>query len=157
MQMRKSLIIGIVIASLWATPDFVQPVWAQEGSHAARGEMLLRLIYRAANLTAGQRDQVKQILAQHRQRLQDLRSTLQSKREQIVDMVLGTDPPTMETLQQLVNDASSVQAELAREWHQLLLDVRTTLRPDQLTKVAEFKEQLRTLRHEMRSLWRNQQ
>ena len=91
MQMRKSLIIGMVIASLWAATGFVQPVWGQDGGRAGRGGMLLRLLYKVG-LTDDQKVQVKQILANHRENLQSWRSQLQTKREQTVDMLLGACP-----------------------------------------------------------------
>jgi hypothetical protein len=156
MQMRKSLLIGMVIASLWAATGLVQPVWGQDGGRAGRGGMLLRLMYKAG-LTDDQKAQVKQILANHRANLQLLRGQLQTKREQIVDMLLGADTPTMDTLQPLVNDANGLQAQIGLEWHQVLLEMRTILTADQLTKVAGLKDQLRELHQGMRSLWRNQQ
>ena len=155
MQMRKSLIIGMVIAGLWAATGFVQPVWGQDGGRAGRGGMLLRLLYKVG-LTDDQKVQVKQILANHRENLQSWRSQLQTKREQTVDMLLGTDTPTMDTLQPLVNDANGLRAQIAQEWLQALLEVRAILTEDQLAKAAGLKDQLRTLHHEMRSLWRNQ-
>ena len=117
--------------------------------------MLLRLLYKVG-LTDDQKAEVKEILANHRAHLQSLRSQLQTKREQTVDMLLGTDTPTMDTLQPLVNDANGLRAQIAQEWHQVLLEVRAILTADQLTKAAGLKDQLRTLHHEMRSLWRNQ-
>jgi len=145
----------MVIAGLWAATGFVQPVWGQDGGRAGRGGMLLRLLYKVG-LTDDQKVQVKQILANHRENLQSWRSQLQTKREQTVDMLLGTDTPTMDTLQPLVNDANGLRAQIAQEWLQALLEVRAILTEDQLAKAAGLKDQLRTLHHEMRSLWRNQ-
>ena len=155
MQMRKSLIIGMVIAGLWAATGFVQPVWGQDGGRAGRGGMLLRLLYKVG-LTDDQKVQVKQILADHRENLQSLRSQLQTKREQTVDMLLGADTPTMDTLLPFAQDVNGLQAQIAQEWLQVLLEVRAILTADQRTKAAGLKDQLRTLHHEMRSLWRNQ-
>ena len=84
MQTRKSLLIGMVIASLWAATGFVQPVWAQDGGHAGRGGMLLRLLYRVG-LTDDQKAQVKQILASHRANLHSWRSQLQENRAALTD------------------------------------------------------------------------
>ena len=44
MQMRQSLLIGMLFAGLWAATGFVQPVWGQEGGRVGRGGMLLRLM-----------------------------------------------------------------------------------------------------------------
>jgi Spy/CpxP family protein refolding chaperone len=88
MQIRKSLLIGMVIASLWGATGFVQPVWGQDGGgHAGRGCMLLRLLYKVG-LTDDQKAQVKQILANHRTTLRSLRSQLQANREQLGDLLL---------------------------------------------------------------------
>ena len=155
MQMRKSLIIGMVIAGLWAATGFVQPVWGQDGGRAGRGGMLLRLLYKVG-LTDDQKAEVKQILAKHRANLQLWRSQLQTNREQTVDMLLGAGAVTMNTLLPLAQDANGLRAQIAQEWLQALLEVRAILTADQLTKAAGLKDQLRTLHHEMRSLWRNQ-
>jgi len=155
MQMRKSLIIGMVIASLWAATGFVQPVWGQDGGRAGRGGMLLRLLYKVG-LTDDQKAEVKQILAKHRANLQLWRSQLQTNREQTVDMLLGAGAVTMNTLLPLAQDANGLRAQIAQEWLQALLEVRAILTEDQLAKAAGLKDQLRTLHHEMRSLWRNQ-
>jgi len=117
--------------------------------------MLLRLLYKVG-LTDDQKAEVKQILAKHRANLQLWRSQLQTNREQTVDMLLGAGAVTMNTLLPLAQDANGLRAQIAQEWLQALLEVRAILTEDQLAKAAGLKDQLRTLHHEMRSLWRNQ-
>jgi hypothetical protein len=157
MQIRKSLLIGMVIASLWAATGFVQPVWGQDGGHAGRGGMLLRLLYKVG-LTDDQKAQVKQILANHRTTLRSLRSQLQTNREQISDLLLGASPLTSDDpqLQSLAQTATDLHRKIAHEWLQAMVEVRAILRPDQLAQAAQLQDQLRTLRQEMHSLLGNQ-
>src|SRR5438552_18591291 len=84
MQMRKSLLIGMVIASRWAATGFVQPEWAQEGGHAGRGGMLLRLLYKVG-LTDDQKAQVQQTLANHRTNPHSCRTQSQDTRPALHD------------------------------------------------------------------------
>lgn len=159
MQMRKSLLIGMVIASLWAATGFVQPVWGQDGGRAGRGGMLLRLIHKEADLTDDQKLQLKSILASHREALRTLRTQLQAKRELLTDMLLGASPVTSDDpqLKSLAQQASDLQGQIAQEWLGTMVEVRNMLTPDQLTKVEGLKNQLRTLHSQIHSLWMNPQ
>jgi Spy/CpxP family protein refolding chaperone len=156
MQIRKSLLIGMVIASLWAATGFVQPVWGQDGGRAGRGGML-RLLYKVG-LTDDQKAQVKQILANHRTTLRSWRSQLQMNREQLSDMLLGASPLTSDDpqLQSLAQTAHDLRGKIAHEWLQAMVEVRAILRPDQLAQAAQLQDQLRTLRKEMHSLLGNE-
>ena len=156
MQIRKSLLIGMVIASLWAATGFVQPVWGQDGGRAGRGGML-RLLYKVG-LTDDQKAQVKQILANHRTALRSWRSQLQMNREQLSDLLLGASPLTSDDpqLQSLAQTAHDLRGKIAHEWLQAMVEVRAILRPDQLAQAAQIQEQLRALRKEMHSLLGNE-
>ena len=158
MQIRKSLLIGMVIASLWGATGFVQPVWGQDGGgHVGRGGMLLRLLYKVG-LTDDQKAQVKQILANHRTTLRSLRSQLQANREQLGDLLLGAGPLTPDDPQllSLAQTAHDLRGQIAHEWLQAMVEVRAILRPDQLARAAQIQEQLRALRKEMHSLLGNE-
>jgi periplasmic protein CpxP/Spy len=155
MQMRKSLIIGMVVAILWAATGFVQPVWGDNGGRAGRGDMLLRLLYKVG-LTDTQKAQVKDILAAHRPTLQSLRGQLQTIREEIADKLLGPGTVQEADLLPFAQEAHRLREQLAQEWFKVMLAVRDILTPEQLAQAAQLKDQLRTLRHEMRSLLGNQ-
>src|SRR6266705_4238414 len=115
MQMRKSFVIGMIIASLWAATGFVQPVWGQAGGRAGRGDRLLRLLHKVG-LTDTQKAQVKDILASHRPTLQSLRSQLQANREAVVDKLLGPDVVQEADLQPFAQEANRLRDQLAQEW-----------------------------------------
>jgi len=155
MHIQKSLIVGMVLASLWAAPGLVLPVWGQEGGRVGRGDMLLRLLYKVG-LTDAQKSQVKDILTSHRQTLQSLRSQLQANREAIADKLLGPGALQEADLEPFAQEANGLRDQLAQEWFKVMIEVRGILTPDQLAQAAQLKDQLRTLRHEMRSLLGNQ-
>jgi Spy/CpxP family protein refolding chaperone len=155
MHIQKSLIVGMVLASLWAAPDLVPAVWGEDGSRVGRGDMLLRLLYKVG-LTDAQKFQVKDILAAHRPTLQALRSQLQTIREEVADRLLGPGAVQEADLQPLAQEANHLRDQLVQEWFKVILEVRGILTPDQLAQAAQLKDQLRTLRHEMRSLLGNQ-
>jgi hypothetical protein len=156
MQMRKSLLIGIVIASLLAATGFVQPVRAQTKGHARRGGMLLRLLYKL-DLREDQKAQVKQILANHRPVLQPMRSQLQIYRELLADGLMGTSQVTLDQLQALAQQVNDQQAAIAKEWLKAMYEVRLILDDNQLAKLAGLKDNLRMLHQEMRTLLRKEQ
>src|SRR5215471_14108276 len=140
MQMQKSLLIGMVIASLWAATGFVQPVWGQQyEGHARRGGMLLRLLYKL-DLREDQKAQVKQILANHRPVLQPMRSQLQMYREQLADGLMGKSQVTLEQLQSLAKQVHDQQGAIAQEWLKAMYEVRLLLDDDQLVKLAGLKD-----------------
>ena len=157
MQIRKSLLIGMVIASLWAATGFVQPVWGQDGGRAGRGGMLLRLLHKVG-LTDDQKAQIRQILANHRTTLRSLRSQLQMNREQLGDLLLGAGSLTPDDPQllSLAQTANNLRGQIAHEWLQAMVEVRAILTPDQLAQAAQLQDQLRALRKEMHSLLGNQ-
>jgi|RhiMetdeSRZDD1v2_1073273.scaffolds.fasta_scaffold134510_3 hypothetical protein len=156
MQMRKSLLIGMVIASLWAATGFVQPVWGQDEGHARRGGMLLRLLYKL-DLREDQKAQVKQILASHRPALQSLRDQLHIYREQLADGLMGTSQVTLDQLQSLAKQVTDQQGAIAQEWLKAMYEVRLLLDQDQLVKLAGLKDNLRMLHQEMRTLLKKEQ
>src|SRR5215813_14473312 len=133
MPMQKSLLIGMVIASLWAATGFVQPVWGQDEGHARRGGMLLRLIHKA-DLTPDQKMQLKGILERHRETLQGLRTELQAKREMVTDALLKAGT-TMATLLPLAQDVNETQAKIALERLNTIFEVVQILTPPQLDKL----------------------
>ena len=147
MQMRKSLLIGTVIASLWAATGFVQPVWAQEGGRAGRGGMLLRLIYKA-DLTDAQKAEVKMIFMNHRDKLRSLRSQLQGNREALTNALLAKS----DDLQQQLQSVNGTQALIAQERLNIIVEVLNILTPDQLNKVADLRSQLSMLHNQARSI-----
>lgn len=150
MQMRKSLLIGMVITSLCAATGFIQPVWGQDRARAGRGGMLLRLILKHADLTTEQRDQVKTILADQgsRSNLQTLRSTLQEDRAALTDALLANTGDPTSLLQKVNND----QAAIAQARLDVILQVLNILTSDQRKKVAEIRSQLSVLHNQMRSV-----
>ena len=117
--------------------------------------MLLRLLYKVG-LTDTQKTQVKDTLASHRPTLQSLRQQLQANREAIADRLLGPATVQEADLQPLAQEANRLRAHLAQEWFKVMIEVREVLTPGQLAQAAQLKDQLRSLRHEMRSLLAHQ-
>ena len=151
MHMKKSLVMGMVIVSLWTMTGLVQPAWGFEGGRAGRGGMLLRLLYKV-DLTEAQKAQIKEILVAHRPTLHALRRQLQTIREQTSDRLLGPEAVQEADLQPLAQAANQRREQLAQEWRTIMLEVRAILTPEQLAQAAQLKDQLRALHHEMQSL-----
>lgn len=151
MQMRKSLVVGMVIASFWVATGFIQPVWGADEGRAGRGSMLLRLLHKVG-LTDTQRAQIKDILAAHHPTFQSLRRQLQTIREEVADKLLGPGTVQEADLQPLAQEASRLQEQLRQEWFKVMLEVRDILTPQQLAQAAQLKDQLRALHREIHAL-----
>ena len=143
MQMRKSVLIGMAIASLWAATGFVQPAWSQGREGYARQHGLVSLIFRVANLNDAQKAQVRSIFQNERLTLQGLRSTLRDCRSQLTTAILEQSD-TQQPLQCVTN----TQASITQEHVNSLRAIVALLMPDQLSDVVAAKNQLSALRQQ---------
>ena len=143
MQMRKSLLIGMVIMSLWATAGFVQPAWSQGRGGYARQHGLMSLIFRVASLSEAQKEQVKQIFQSERSTLQNLRTTLQGCRRQLNSDLLALSDTTQD-----LQCVTSTQASIVQVRVSIISQVLALLTPDQLKEVVAAQTQLSGLRQQ---------
>jgi Spy/CpxP family protein refolding chaperone len=143
MQMRKSLLIGMVIASLWAATGFVQPAWSQDRGGYARQHGLVSLIFRVASLTDAQKEQVKQFFQDERSTLQPLRTTLQGCRRQLNRdlLALSDTAPDLQCV-------TSTQASIAQVRVSTISQVLALLTQPQLAQVVAAQTQLSELRQQ---------
>jgi hypothetical protein len=151
MHLKKRLVMGLVIVSLWTMAGRTQPAWGFEESRAGHSGMLLRLLYKVG-LTEAQKAQLQGILVAHRPTLHALRSQLQTIQEETADKLLGPEQVQEADLQPLALEANRLREQLAQEWRGVMLEVRAILTPAQLAQAAQLKDQLGALRHEMQSL-----
>jgi Spy/CpxP family protein refolding chaperone len=118
--------------------------------HGREGLGLLR----SAGLTDAQREQVRQILANHRPNFQRLGGDLRTAREVLNAKLYGTDPVTPADLAPLADQVEKVRSQMAQERVQVALEIRNIWTPDQLARVAQTRQRLNELRGEMRTLLR---
>jgi Spy/CpxP family protein refolding chaperone len=151
-------VIGIVLvaAFLWAVPSYGQT----RSGHAQRGELTgdvtgisLPLLLKAANLTADQKAQVHQIMANHRASLRDLFGQLRLSQDQMANKLLSVGKLQEADLAPHVQQISQLRNQLAEEGLRVVLEIRDILTPEQIAKASQLKLQMQSLHSQMRSLW----
>ena len=114
--------------------------------------MTLPLLLRGANLTADQKTQVQQIMANHRSTFQNLFSQLRVAQDQISSKLLSTGAVGESDLAPQLQQVSTLRSQLAEEGLRVALEIRNILTPDQLANAAQFKTQMQSLQSQMKNL-----
>lgn len=146
----------LIAACLWTVPSYGQ----SPSGHPQRGELTgdvtgisLPLLLKAANLTADQKTQVQQIMANHRASFHELFSQLRASQDQMADKLFSTGRLQEADLAPHVQQISQLRNQLAEEGLRVVLEIRSVLKPEQLAKASQLKSQMKSLHSQMRSLW----
>lgn len=144
----------LVAASLWTLPLSAQD---RPRHHAMRGAMAgerggIFPALRAADLTAEQRTQVRQVMANHRETFRELSGQLRTARQQIINTLLSPGPVSEADLAPHTQQIAQIREQLAQERLKIALGIRDILTPEQLAKVSEHLNQMKALRGQMREL-----
>ena len=146
----------LVVVCLWSLPAHAQlrPGPHERGGMAGDGTgIALPLLLRGANLTADQKSQVQQIMANHRAALRDLFSQLRSAQDQMANKLFSTGRLQEADLAPQVQQIAQLRNQLADEGLRVVLEIRGVLTPEQLAKASQLKSQVQSLHSQMRSLW----
>ncbi len=119
------------------------------------GGPLLPFMLHAANLTADQKTQVQQIVSSHRPTMRGVVQQLRQTQQQLADRLVAPGTLQPADLQDLTQQIAQLRGQLLQESTQVALEVRAVLTPDQLTRVAQTRAQMRQLREQMRQLWQS--
>ena len=146
----------VIVASLWALPAHAQ---LRPGPHEREGiagdgtGIALPLLLRGANLTADQKVQVQQIMANHRVTLRHLFSQLRTAQDEMANKLFSTAKLQEADLAPQAQQIAQLRNQLADEGLRVVLEIRGVLTPEQLAKASQLKSQMQSLRSQMRSLW----
>jgi Spy/CpxP family protein refolding chaperone len=146
----------MVVVCLWSLPAKAQlrPGPHERGGMAGDGAgIALPLLLRGANLTADQKSQVQQIMANHRATLRDLFSQLRAAQDQMANKLFSTARLQEADLAPQVQQIAQLRNQLADEGLRVVLEIRGVLTPEQLAKASQLKSQMQSLHSQMRSLW----
>jgi Spy/CpxP family protein refolding chaperone len=140
--------LALVMIGLWAVAGWAHPVRGEMGwSYGTPLPALLR----AAGVTEDQKAEIKAIVAAHRPTLRQLYGQLRTANRTLSDALLaGGD--TTPTVQQITRIRGQLLAETVK-MRQEMLEVLT---PEQQAKVAQLKDQLRSLQEERHKLLRGE-
>lgn len=109
-------------------------------------------ILRAVGLTDPQREQIRQIMANHRPEFQRLGGELRSAREALTTKLYGPGPVSAADIAPLAQQIDQVRAQLTQQRLQVALEIRNILTPEQVAKAAQVRQRMKELHDEMRSL-----
>ena len=106
----------------------------------------------ALDLSADQKQHVRDILTTHRTTLAPLVANERVARQALADKLLGTGTVTPQDLDALVQQESQARTVLLRERLAAALEVRGVLTPEQIQKAATIRLRMKDLRAQMRQL-----
>jgi Spy/CpxP family protein refolding chaperone len=139
--------LGILPGYAQSRPGFHRPGMMGDGT-----AMTLPLLLRGANLTADQKAQVKQIMANHRATFRNLFSQLRTVQDQISSKLFSTGAVSESDVAPQLQQVTALRSQLAEEGLRVALEIRNILTPDQLNKAAQLKTQMQSLRNQMKDL-----
>ncbi len=144
----------VVTGCLGILPSYAQPrpAFHRPGMMGDGAAMTLPLLLRGANLTADQKTQVQQIMANHRATFQNLFSQLRTVQDQISSKLFSTGAVSESDVTPQLQQVTTLRSQLAEEGLRVALEIRNILTPDQLVKAAQLKTQMQSLRNQMKDL-----
>jgi len=96
----------------------------------APGPMGLRDLWLALHLDKEQRQTLRKLAPDHRQRVAQLRREMQAKRQELFDLLKGENPD-WSVIQAKIKEISAQQGRLEEEVARFLLECKKHLRPEQ--------------------------
>jgi Spy/CpxP family protein refolding chaperone len=116
--------------------------------------MALPMLLRGVELTADQKTQVRDIMANHRASFRELLGQLRSVQNEIENKILSPDNVEAADLTAQIQQLSQLHSQLADENLKVTLEIRKLLTPEQLAQAAQHKEQMQARWAEMRERFR---
>jgi Spy/CpxP family protein refolding chaperone len=115
--------------------------------------IMMSLLLRGAGLSTEQSDRVRRILGNHRLPLQSLRRQLRAAQDEIADRMTAPGDLKRADLQSQLARVGKLRLELAEEMTKAALEVRAILTPEQIQRAGKWKERVRVVQGELRSLF----
>jgi Spy/CpxP family protein refolding chaperone len=159
MHTSRLVRVGIVLLSLWSATAYAQPRQGMGGMGSGRmledgPGMLLPLVLKGIDLTAGQEQRVHEIMTAHRATFRTLFAEMQTTHKDLADKLFAPGNVQVADFTSQMQRLAQLREQLLQEGLKVAIQVREVLTPEQLVKAAEIKDRLRALHTEMRGLFR---
>lgn len=162
MRTATRLLLASAVSLLFAQPLSAQ-MPDQSSNHEHTGHMghmgfmheggsPFLMLLRSANLTPSQKSQVHDILHSERQQMKSVYRQFHAIHEQIADKLLSTGPVTATQLAPLEQKAARYQQQIDQSMVDTALAIRNILTPDQISRLAQVHNQLKSLHSQIESL-----
>lgn len=109
-------------------------------------------LLRSANLSAGQKSQVQQILQSDRGQMHSLHQQFAALHEQMAAKLLSPGRVSSSDLKPLLAQASRLQEQINENMLDTALSIRSVLSPEQLGHLAQVHQQLATMHKQLQGL-----
>ncbi len=110
------------------------------------------MFLRAANLTPDQQTQVNKILSENHATFHKLFEQMHRTRRQIADKLLSSGNVTAKDLEPETRQLDQLHQQMMANAVRVALEIRAVLKPEQIKRVAEFHQKMRSLHQQMRAL-----
>ena len=118
--------------------------------HGGPGGMPLRILL--AQMDAGQRAQVRQILIADRGTMRDTVTQLHQAQQALADKMFAAGDLTQADVEPQLQKIAALHQQLLEHGASIMLKVRAIAKPEQLAKAAQTKQQMDQLHAQMRAL-----
>jgi Spy/CpxP family protein refolding chaperone len=142
--------IALMVLMFSAAAASAQPVGI--GGPGDPMPMPLMMLTRQANLTSDQQAKVHNIMRSNFSQAQPLLKQLRSVHDQIADKLMSTGTVSASDLAPLQAQETQIQQQLDSQMVSTALQIRGLLSPEQLTRIANLHNQLKSLRTQIDAL-----
>lgn len=162
MKTRGKIISGTIAATLLLLVALSAPVHAQVDAMtqariiATFGLMSPRLL-NSLNLTPDQVTRIEAAKNAFRQAQRAYLNELRGLRKEVADKLFGRNPVSEADVAAQITKIADLREKILHEGFRIALDVRSVLRPDQLAKAAQIRQQLQEIQDEVRGLFNENQ
>ncbi|HTT82008.1 MAG TPA: periplasmic heavy metal sensor [Rhizomicrobium sp.] len=155
MKIVTKLLIASAMGLLFAQPVSAQPAHGGMG-HMGRfmhdGGSPFMMLLKSANLTEAQRQQVHEILKSEHTQMKSVYQQFHAVHEQIADKLLSTGNVSASELAPLEQKAAKYQQEIDQNMVTTALAIRGVLTSDQISRLAQVHQQLKSLHSQIQSI-----
>ena len=154
--------IGTMVAASLLLVSLSAPVHAQVDAMtqariiATFGLMSPRLL-NSLNLTPDQVTRIEAAKNAFRQVQRAYLDELRVLRKDVADKLFGPNPVREADVAAQITKIADLREKILRDGFRIALDVRSVLRPDQLAKAAQIRQQLQEIQEEVRGLFNENQ
>ena len=150
METFRPIAIALMVLMFSAAPASAQPVGI--GGPGDPMPMPLMMLTRQANLTSDQQAKVHNIMRSNFSQAQPLLKQLRGVHDQIADKLMSTGTVSVSDLAPLQAQETQIQQQLDSQMMSTALQIRGLLSKEQLTRIANLHNQLKSLRAQIDEL-----
>ena len=149
-----TLVVGLLVSNLTASPVYGQPSNTDNQAMTAFTFGLLspRLLA-ALNLTPDQVARIEASKKALREANKSFVMEVTALRKEVADRLYGPNPAREADVAPQITRIADLREKILRDGFKVALEVRQTLRPDQLAKAASIRQQLLEIQSEVRELY----